>query len=146
MDGALQDIFIGDSLTYFMMSQRLGYIGYIRADSSHGQTPPTYSEIVKNVYYNDKLYNTVDDEDTKYYVNNEIKIDTLDFEKLEVYHWNKFFSATNGGIRLVGINRTKKIITVSEAIEINRIELSEKDFIPPVDYEIKKFDIFEIKE
>jgi hypothetical protein len=72
-------------------------------------------------------------------------IDPLTFDKLELYHWNKFFKATRGGLRLVSITRSKKMTVICEATEINRVELTDMDFQPTTGYEIKPFDFFKVK-
>jgi hypothetical protein len=147
-DGVLKDIFIGDSLVYFHVNSD-STIGYIKADKGYGQKLPKYTNPKISIQYNDKAYNTIDEnsgnDQITYYFNEEIKIDPLTFDKLELYDWNKFFKATNGGIRLVSITRSKKMTTICEATEINRIELADKDFQPTTGYEIKPFDFFKVK-
>jgi hypothetical protein len=141
-DGKLEDIFIGDSLTYFLVSR--SDIGYLKADSSYGQSLPSYKNLKTNVSYKEKVYSTVENQETTYYFNNEVKINPLTFEKLKLFHWNKFFDATNGGLCLVSISRKKNLITVAEAVEVDVVDLSEKDFIPPAQYEIRRFVSFKV--
>lgn len=104
--GVLKDIYIGDSLVYLHVYPD-STIGYIKADKAYGQRLPKYSNPKQSVIYNDKTYSTIEENSDKdritYYFNEEIKINPLTFDKLELYHWNKFFKATKGGIRLVSI-------------------------------------------
>lgn len=143
-DGTLKDIFIGDSLVYmFVYSDST--IGYIKADKAYGEKVPKYINRKTGVIYNDKIFNTIDSDGITYYFDENVKVNPLTFEKLEFYHWNKFFNATNGGIRLVSISKSKKMTTISEPIEINRIELVDDDFQPPPGYEIKPFTSMKVR-
>jgi hypothetical protein len=142
INGEFNDMYIGDSTTYFLLTR--GTIGYINAGKSYGEKIPSYSKIKDNIEYKGKMYKTVDLDNITYYYNDSIRIDPASFESLELYHWNKFFKTTNGGLRLVSINRTKKMTILCEAIEIIWKELSDKDFTPPTGYEIKPFDTFTV--
>jgi hypothetical protein len=144
IDGEFNDQFIGDSLTYFLLSH--GTIGYIDAGKSYGEEAPNFSNRKSNVEYKGKIYKTVDldKENITYYYNDSIRINSESFDKFELYHWNKFFTTTNGGIRLVSIRRTKKMTIVCEAIEVTRESLSDKDFALPKGYEIKPFDTLKV--
>ena len=141
-DGKLGDIFIGDSLMYYIVDKEK--IGYVKADSSYGQQSPEYKNLKTNVTYNNKVYNTIELDEVTYYFSDEVKIDPATFEQLKLFYWNKFFNATNGGICLVSISRSKKLITISEAIEIDKIEIPEKEFIPPKQYELRHYGYFKV--
>lgn len=142
IDGEFNDMYIGDSTTYFFFARET--IGYIDAGKSYGEKIPNFSKIRDSVEYKGKMYKTVDLDNITYYYNDGIRIDPASFEGLELYHWNKFFRTTNGGLRLVSINRTKKMTIVCEAVEIIWEELSDTVFAPLAGYEIKPFDTFTV--
>jgi hypothetical protein len=74
-DGVLKDIFIGDSLVYFHVNSD-STIGYIKADKRYGQQLPKYTNSKTRIQYNDKIYNSIDEDSGNdritYYFNDEI--------------------------------------------------------------------------
>jgi hypothetical protein len=146
-DGQLKDIYIGDSLTYFQVGPDTT-IRYIKADSAYGQLVPLFTNPKSDVGYNGRLYNTIDsndeEENTTYYYSKDVRIDTTMFRNLELYHWNSFFNATHGGLRLIGITINKDLKSIGEAVEINRIELHREDFLLPKGYKVLPYTGFEI--
>ena len=63
-DGVLKDIFIGDSLAYFHVYSD-STIGYIKADNAYGQRAPKYINPRVGVTYNERTYNTIDEDSYK---------------------------------------------------------------------------------
>jgi hypothetical protein len=145
-DGKLNDMYIGDSVVYFHIYT--DSIRYVKADSTYGQDAPKYYNRNESAMYEDKSYKSIEvnsnDQHLTYYYNGDIRIDPSKFERLALYHWNSFFIATNGGLRLVSVDKGKKLTSICEAIEINRIDLSDKDFALPSGIEIKPFDFFKV--
>ncbi len=146
-DGVLKDIFIGDSLTYFHVRAD-STIGYLKADSAYGQPVPEYIRHKDRVTYKGNQYQVVesneDGDKTRYYFKDEIRIDAQLFRELSLYHWNTFFNATGGGLRLVFIDVTKDLKTVAEAVQIEQLQLSDQDFELPKGYKIQPYGLFEI--
>jgi hypothetical protein len=146
-DGDLKDIYIGDSLTYFQFGPDSTVIS-VKADRTYGQVDPSFSNPRSDVFYNAKRYNTIESNDefenTTYYFNNEIKVDTLLYRDLKLYHWNTFFKNTNGGLRLITISIGKDITTVGEAVEINRTQIPDIEFAPPKGFKVQTSQLFEI--
>jgi hypothetical protein len=136
-DGGLQNIYIGDTVTYFQASSEKK-LGYIRADSAYGQEAPVYTRRVDPAMYNGKAYHAIEtgEEGDKiaYYYNESIRIDPALFKDFMLYHWNEFFNATNGGIRLVSVYVETNLTTISEAIQIEEQPLTDRDFTIPEGY------------
>ena len=66
----------------------------------------------------------------KYYFNSDLSVDKRLFEKHAFGHWYELIAAT-GSLPLKSIVETQQFITTSEAIEVVRTELDEKDFLLP---------------
>lgn len=146
-DGDLKDIYIGDSLTYFQVGPD-STIRYVKADSTYGQLEPSYTNSKTSVVYKGKRYSTIESNDdfekTTYYFNDEVKVDTVLFKNLKLYHWNTFFKNTNGGLRLIIINVNKDVTAIGEAVEINRISIPDENFAPPKGFSVTPYTSFEI--
>jgi len=146
-DGDLKDIYIGDSLTYFQFGADSTVI-YVKADSTYGQLDPSYTNRKANVVYKGKPYSTIESNDdfekTTYYFNDEIKVDTVLYRDLKLYHWNTFFKNTNGGLRLIIINANEDITAIGEAVEINRTPIPDTEFVVPRGFKVQPSQLFEV--
>lgn len=146
-DGKLSEIMIADSLTYFLVKSD-STVSYIKADSAYGDRKPAYGKIIDEIVYKGKIYKTLEERDKKelttYYFNDSIKINPELFKEVELYYWNKYFEATNGSLRLVGINKQRRIICISEAVEIVNMKPGEIDFTFPTGYEIEFSNYFKV--
>jgi hypothetical protein len=145
-DGKLTEILIGDSASYFFVLSD-SIIGYTRADSAYGQFPPKYKSVKETVYKNKEykyLEETSNNETVTYYFNDDVRIDPYQFRKIRLYHWDKFFAATNGALRLVGISKSRKSLRVSEAVDIIRMPPENMDFTIPSCYKIEVREKFRV--
>lgn len=73
----------------------------------------------------------------KYYFSSDLSVDKNLFEKHAFGHWYDLISAT-GSLPLKSIVETPQFITTSEAVEVVRTKLNEKDFLLPKDSKIEK--------
>ena len=146
-DGKLKEIFITDSLTYFMVRPD-SVIGYIKADSAYGERLPEYGKITNGIIFKGKIYKSIEENSnnqfTTYYFNDDIKINPELFSAIELYHWNKYFAVTNGSLRLVSINKRRRLISISEATEVKRLNLEGIDFQLPAGYKIESWNYFRV--
>jgi len=147
-DGRVEDILIGDSSTYFMF-YRDSTVRYVKADTAYGQPPPHYGEI-KDVIYKGKRYKLIEEKSKKqslsYYFNDDVKINPELFRNVEMFHWNKYFAATNGSLRLLSENKTGRLTSVSEAIEIKKMALQDIDFALPPGFKLVPWKNLEVSD
>lgn len=141
-DGDLQNIYIGDSVTFFQASSQ-NMLGYIRADSAYGQDTPVYVHGSNTATYNGKSYQTIETgepgDKIKYYYNESVSVDPAAFRDVKIYHWDSFFDATNGGIRLVSVYVDPATTVISEAVVIEAQVLTDDDFKIPEGYSVQPY-------
>lgn len=140
-DGKLESIYFGDSLTYFQ-SATDKVMGYVKADSAYGQDVPLYTNFKDNSYkgkeYRSMENGPVGDKIT-YYFSDRVKIDPAVFSDMQLYHWNTFFNASQGAIRLISIYEGEEITIISEVSKIEDLNLTPKDFEVPADYKFQPY-------
>lgn len=141
-DGDLQNIYIGDSVTFFQASSQTT-LGYIKADSAYGQDVPVYKHGENTTTYNGKSYKTIESGEVgdriTYYYNESVRVDPASFSDMKVYHWNAFFNATNGGVRLVSVYVDKDLTVISEAVKVEPKTLTDDDFKIPEGYTVQPY-------
>lgn len=146
-DGKLKDILITDSLTYFLVWADSS-VGYVKADSAYGERISNYGKIVSGITYKDKVYKSIEviskNQKMTYYFNDDVKIDPELFSDVELHHWNKYFAATNGSLRLVGISKKGRRTIVSEATEVKRMNLHDSDFLFPAGFKFEQWNYFKV--
>lgn len=147
-DGKLSEILITDSLTYFLVRTD-SLVGYINADSSFGQKLPNYGKIKDGIVYKNKPYKSIENrsrnELVTYYFSEDIRINPDLFKDVELYHWNKYFAAANGSLRLVSISKKGRMTTVCEAVEIERMNLRDRDFLFPEGFKLEPWNYFKVR-
>ena len=146
-DGKLKDVLITDSLTYFLVRAD-SIVGYVKADSAYGERLSDYGKIIDGITYKDKVYKSIEvnskNQLITYYFNDDVKINPESFSGVELYHWNKYFTATSGSLRLVSISKRGRLTIVSEAIEVKRMNLQDFDFLFPAGFKFEQWDNFKV--
>jgi hypothetical protein len=147
-DGDLQNIYIGDSVTFFQASSQNTF-GYIKADSAYGQDVPVYTHGKDAATYNGKSYRTIvtgeEGDRITYYYNASVRVDPASFHDLNLYHWNAFFNATKGGVRLVSVYVDAEHTVISEAVKIEPKKLIDDDFKIPAGYTVQPYESMNVE-
>ena len=140
-DGSLDQLYRGDSNVYYFVYPHEKRASHIRADSLYGDKNDRFIKIdsilYKGIWYN-AIRNVSQKGSMTYYYKKNIAIDPQAFKNCKFLEWAHFFKQTNGGIRLIAIEKNKRVYHVSEAIEITRMELTLSDFTIPSDFKIDK--------
>jgi hypothetical protein len=66
-------------------------------------------------------------------------VDPASFGEFKLYHWNAFFKATDGGVRLVSVYVDSNLTTISEAVKIETKALTDDDFKIPEGYTVQPY-------